>query len=263
MPELPEVEIVRMNLERWTAGRRVSAVELLPGARVTGDVTSLAGATLGPWRRRGKLLLGGTDRGLAVLSHLGMTGKWVADPAPGRQAVRVVVTLEGGGAGPTQLALVDPRRLGALWIVDEAAVEAHPRVRSLGPDLLDPALDGATLAQRARRGHLKGRLLDQGVIAGLGNIAVSETCFRAGVHPRAPCPDLPAEAWVTLLDAARAHVAFVLATETGDEVLYLSEGGSNPFLVYGREGEPCPRCGSPIVRVMLAGRPTFLCGVCQ
>jgi formamidopyrimidine-DNA glycosylase len=264
MPELAEVEIVRRNLSRWVAGRAVRAVDVRDRARLDGPVEALVGATFTGFGRHGKMLLAATDRGLTMLSHLGMTGKWLADPAEGRAGVRIVLSL--AGLGPGSVALVDPRRFGHTWIVADADVQAHPRLRDLGPDLLDPAVSCDVMQQRLgeRRSPLKAGLLDQRAVAGAGNIAVSEACFRAGLHPHARCDSLAPTDWQRLLSALRAHFAHVLETEDGDEVHYVSQGGEpSPFLVYDRKGEPCPRCGAAIVRGVSGGRSSYWCLACQ
>lgn len=262
MPELPEVEIARRLLARWSHGAEVVALEPLTGGRLEGDPAAALGATLARWDRHGKLLIGHLSGGGALLSHLGMTGKWARggphlDPRPHQ---RVLLTVERGGER-AQLTLIDPRRLGWVAVVPDPA----PWLARLGPDALDPALDGPTLARRAGGGAapLKTRLLDQARVAGLGNICVLEACFRAGVHPHTPAGALPPAAWERLLAGARAHIAHTLAAEAGEEITYLSEGGHNPFLVYGKAPAPCPRCGEPIAKAALAGRPSFYCPRCQ
>ncbi|MCB9731230.1 MAG: Fpg/Nei family DNA glycosylase [Deltaproteobacteria bacterium] len=259
MPELPEVEIARRNLERHTGGGEIVALEPLPGADLEGDVAHAVGAVLARWERHGKLLVGRLAGGGAVLSHLGMTGKWVRD-ADDRPHQRVLLAVRRGD-DVARVSLVDPRRLGWVRVTDDP----DAWLDRLGPDALDPALDAATLAARAGGGRvpLKTRLLDQARVAGLGNICVLEACFRAGVHPHTPAGAVPPAAWERLLDGARAHIAHTLEVEAGEEITYLSEGGDNPFLVYGRAGSPCPRCAAPIARDVLAGRPTFFCPTCQ
>ncbi|TNF29452.1 MAG: hypothetical protein EP329_15660 [Deltaproteobacteria bacterium] len=265
MPELPEVEIVRRNLERWTVGRAIVAIGAPDLGRVDGDPGALVGRRVRAWRRRGKLLLGelagadGDDGLLGVVSHLGMTGKWVREPGD-RRFVRMTWTLDDG----LTVGLVDARRLGRTFVF-AGPPDAHPRVASLGPDPLHDGLDGATLRARLGRGRapLKSRLMEQGRVAGLGNICVVEACFRAGVHPHTPLSDVPADRWDALAAGAVAHIHKTLADEAGDEVAYVNEGGPNPFLAYGREGEPCPHCGDAIVRAVLAGRPSFFCPSCQ
>lgn len=259
MPELPEVEIARRNLERWTAGRRITRVEALDPTRVDGDASTLEGRTALRWERRGKMLIGRFGR-LAFLSHLGMTGKWVVDPEDRPwQRFRL-------HAGDRCVALVDPRRFGRAWVIGEAEVAAHPRLAHLGPEPLDADFDAQTLRRRVGFGRsaLKSRLLDQRAVAGLGNIAVIEACWRACVHPHLRCQDVPHSAWPRLHRAILDHLRQVLTQEDAPEIAYLGEvGAANPFHCYGRASAPCPRCATSIERLVLSGRSTFFCPTCQ
>ena len=115
-----------------------------------------------------------------------------------------------------------------------------------------------------RRTALKNRLMDQSVVAGLGNIALSEIGWRAQVHPHTPCREVPEDGWRRLVEATCAHIDYVLAVEEGDEIVYLGyEGAVNPFRCYGRAGEPCPRCAQPFEKGALAGRATYWCPKCE
>jgi formamidopyrimidine-DNA glycosylase len=271
MPELPEVEAARRLLTAWTVGRKITAVDVLDQARIALAPAALVGRTITAWTRRGKLLVAALDDGCsALIGHLGMTGKWVAEPAPDRPHQRVVLHFAKASKKPRAVALVDPRRWGELSVVPIAAdPTAH-----LGPDALDAvndvhfgvaglraALEGARSSPTAR---LKDRLVDQARLAGLGNIAASEIPFRARLSPYAKVAALSANAWKRLLDAIREHLLATIAALDGHpEIDYLSDGGNNTFLVYGREGLPCPRCKTPIVRTVHATRATFHCPRCQ
>jgi formamidopyrimidine-DNA glycosylase len=259
MPELPEVEIVRRNLTRWTVGRTVVRVDAPDQGRLDGDPEALVGRRVRAWRRRGKLLLGELDGDLGVLSHLGMTGKWVHAPGD-RRFVRLTLTLDDGGV----VGLVDARRLGRTTIL-RGRPEDHPTARALGPDPLLDGLTGATLRARLGGGRapLKQRLLEQGRVAGLGNICVVEACHRARLHPHTPLDAVPDGAWDALAAAALDHIAATLEAEDGDEVAYVNEGGDNAFLAYGKAGSPCSFCGAIIARAVLAGRPSYYCPACQ
>lgn len=265
MPELPEVEATRDNLARWTTGRVVVDFQTDPPAS---DLAPLRGHTLLGWRRRGKRLAGLTSSPAAaardpaspvVLVQLGMTGRIVKDAALARPHQRVRLTLDDGST----ISLVDTRRLGRVALcrdLDEAFA-------GLGPDALTDLADGPTLGRLLglhRKVPLKTALMDQARIAGLGNIAALEACFRAELHPHRPLDGLTTTELARLSDAIAQHLAHTLATTLGeDEIAYVSEGGENPFLVYGREGSPCPRCAGPIARVLAAGRPSFWCPGCQ
>lgn len=269
MPELPEVEAARRLLTTWTVGRKVTAVDVKDAARLALVPGDLVGRTITAWTRHGKLLVAPLDDGIhALVGHLGMTGKWVADPAPERPHQRVVITF--AKSAPRRVALIDPRRWGELGVVTLASLPtAH-----LGPDALASVNDvhfGAAGLRAALEGPrpsptaiLKDRLVDQARLAGLGNIAASEIAFRARVSPHACLAALPPAAWKRLLDAIRQHIAATLAAlEDSSDIDYLSDGAANTFLVYGREGLPCPRCKTPIVRTVHAGRSTFHCPKCQ
>ena len=262
MPELPEVEVARRNLTRWVVGASLARVALRDSARFDGQLHALIDSVCLEWKRRGKMLLARFDNGLGLMSHLGMTGKWVRDDLEERAHCRIwLATSKGVG-----VSLVDTRRFGRTWVRGYDELIAHPRWRRLGPDALDTPLDGPSLAERvgARRTALKNRLLDQAVVAGLGNIAVVEACWRARVHPHTPCVDVDTESWERLAVSIVTHLDHVLEVEDGDEIIYLSErGATNPFLVYGRSGQPCPRCSVTLCGGALSGRPSVWCPACQ
>jgi len=262
MPELPEVEIQRRLLEAATARATLTHVERPDTARFEGDPGCIRGQRIRGWRREAKYLI--ADCGAwSLLSHLGMTGQWVVDADPGRAHQRVILRCDNGRT----LTLVDPRRFGWTWIVPSNALATHPRLASLGVDPLDPDLSADRLREAVgahRRTALKNRLMDQSVVGGLGNIALSEIGWRAQVHPHTPCRDVADSAWQRLLDATREHIQHVFDAEEGDEIVYLGyEGAVNPFVCYGRVDQPCPRCEAPFVKGVLAGRATYWCPECQ
>ena len=274
MPELPEVEATRLNLERWTHNSTISAVATDPP---TDQLDPLVGQRLGPWQRQGKRLasvLGTPPSSGTLLVQLGMTGRIVKDAPPERPYQRVVLTLSHKRR-TTRISLIDLRRLGRVAIVPSIA----DAFAGLGPDALTTPLDAAALrtALRTTRAPIKSALMDQAIISGLGNIAVLEACFRAKLHPLRPASSLTDAELTRLAPAITAHLDHTLATTAGhDEVAYVSEGGDNPFLVYGREDEPCPSCAADqrvhpshpshphrILRVLQGGRPVFWCPACQ
>ncbi|MFO0746626.1 MAG: DNA-formamidopyrimidine glycosylase family protein [Myxococcota bacterium] len=271
MPELPELEATRQNLERWTArAGPLLGVDVID-AKLAVDPELLVGRRFIAWRRRGKQLRLELARPRAraadatLFLHLGMTGKVVrlAPDDSERLYKRMVLRF-----ADRQLAFVDPRRFGDAHTVagPSAAADDDRAWQGLGPDALLEPLDAAALARAMGRGKtpLKSRLLEQQRVAGLGNIAVIEACFRARAHPHTPVDAVPAAAWKALVTGIREHLEATLATTVGhDEIEYLSEGAASEFLVYGKEGLPCPRCRTPIARDVLAGRPTFTCPRCQ
>jgi formamidopyrimidine-DNA glycosylase len=274
VPELPEVEIAARNLRRWTAGRRVEAVETDPRARRIFRPHSrarferaLSGARFGPIRRVGKHLLlrleadGGP---LGLLSHLGMTGKWVrregeADPP---RHVRARLRLDDGAA----LHYQDLRLFGRLRIVPGARFEEVPELAALGPDPLEAGIDPERLADGLSRSRLpvKVRLLDQALVPGVGNIQAAESLFRARIDPRRSSPTLSRAEVRRLAGEILASFRESIAAQDGPEIAYVEEGGENPFQVYEREGERCPRCRrAEIRRIVQAQRSTYFCPRCQ
>jgi formamidopyrimidine-DNA glycosylase len=275
MPELPEVEIAARNLRRWALGHRITSVALDPrGKRLYRPGTAAAfaravdGATLTGLRRIGKHLLLTLERGgapVGVHAHLGMTGKWVrregSDAAPSH--ARASLALDDGGV----LHYQDARLFGRLRLVPEARFAALKELAALGPDPLEQGIDEAKLAAAMARSRLpvKVRLLDQSVLPGVGNIHASEACFRAKVDPRRKANDLSRAEVKRLAACVMDSFRMTLEKEDGPEVIYVEEpGAANPFLVYGREGERCPRCRkADLVRIVQAQRSTFYCPRCQ
>jgi formamidopyrimidine-DNA glycosylase len=271
MPELPEVELARRCLLSWIGKAPLDRVWALPGKPLRhatpGQVVSaLKGRrTLGV-ERIGKHLLWKLDRDVAVHLHLGMTGKLVLrDPGDAPPAHERV----GFEAGGHTIHFVDPRRFGRFELVSAGKLRELPDGEALGPDALDEPQGGPALAARlgATRRPLKVALMDQALIAGLGNIQVAEALFRARLSPAlTPAKVSPAQ-WRRLSTAIRQSLQQTLSTErpgSGRDIAYVEEPGSdNPFRVYGHAGEPCPRCKTPIRRVVQAQRSTFYCPRCQ
>lgn len=275
MPELPEVEIAARNLRRWTKGRRIARIEPDPKARYVfrpatpaAFARNLEGARFGPIRRIGKHLLLTLQRDSApvgLLAHLGMTGKWLrreADGPPPRFS-RARFLLDDGAV----LHFDDLRLFGRLRVVPGARFDEVPEIAALGPDPLEHGIDVDQLAGALGRSKLpvKVRIMDQALLPGVGNILASESLFRARVDPRRPSRSLSRSEVRRLADAVLAAVRETIEREKGPEIAYVEEPGTeNPFLVYAREGEKCPRCRrAKIVRVVQAQRSTFYCPRCQ
>jgi formamidopyrimidine-DNA glycosylase len=269
VPELAEVEIAARNLRRWTAGRQIEAVEGDPRARRIFRPSTprtfsaaLAGARFGEIRRVGKNLLVSLQKDgapVGLLSHLGMTGKWLlrdgaAEPP---RFSRARFRLDGGEV----LHYADMRLFGRLRVVPGARFEEVPDVLALGPDPLETGIDEARLAEALARSKLpvKVRIMDQRVVPGVGNIYASEACFRARIDPRRPARTLSRAEVKRLAGAILDAFREGIARQESPEIEYVEEGGENPFLVYGREGEPCPRGRGTIRRIVQAGRATFFC----
>lgn len=269
MPELPEVELMCRALDGWTAGRSLVGVTPVDPGLVDAP-QRLQGQRIEGARRRGKYLLLQLDTHALAL-HLRMTGKvvaWRADEGI-RQGCRLLLHLSGPRP-PAAVALVDPRRLAQAWIVSTEQLSRWLEDRGLGPDAWPDRRSGAWWAQRMAglRGPIKAALLRQDRVAGLGNIAATEVLWRAGIHPARPVPSLVPADWEALAVAVPDYVDQVLAHEGAEmqrqgELSYVNQGGPNPFDLYGRAGQPCPRCGTPVQRNTLAGRGTAWCPRCQ
>jgi formamidopyrimidine-DNA glycosylase len=256
MPELPEVESAVARLRQATVGKTIVAARVLHPAlqrrlsqRKAG---TLRGARVVSVTRRGKHQLLALDDGRTVHAHFRMTGDWtidhVDDPLP--RFARASLSFDDG----TRVVLDDPR---ALSTPEVHAKNANVDL-GLGPEPDDPALtaDALKAALERKRGPIKPVLLDQRVIAGLGNIYAAEALWHARISPAAPAASLPQKRIAALLRAIRKVIARATgARYTDDDVSKLA--------VYDREGLPCRRCGTPIERVVQAGRSTYFCPTCQ
>ena len=269
MPELPEVETARQQVERWANQRtilsaRVPPSRLLGGAAPEVVAQHLEGARITGTERRGKHLLVLLDADRALYLHRGMSGRLrhLDAGAAEVRSERLRLTVEGGRA----VVLEDPRMFGALEVGPRAALRARV-FGPLGPDPLVDGLDARRLGERLRgaRRPVKVALMDQERIAGLGNIQASEALWRARLHPALPAGELSAEALGRLAAAIHEALAHALADLAArDEVTYLSAAGESPFLVYGRAGERCSRCErASIAKMEQAGRSTYYCPRCQ
>lgn len=265
MPELPEVEFAAKNLRRWTKGATITAVTA-KATRVLRDGPSelaLAGARVAGVDRRGKWLRLRLADGRRVFSHLGMSGRWLLRPvdAPEERSERVRLDLDRRGES-TSLRYVDPRMFGRFLVADEDLAEWQ----ALGPDPLVDPFDGRVLgaAIAGKNRSIKEVLLDQTVLAGVGNIQATEALWRARIDPRARALELTPRQHGALARAITWTIERTLALEEGPEIQYVEDAGApNPFVVYGRDGEPCPRCKATLVRIVLGGRSTVLCPKCQ
>ena len=275
MPELPEVETVRRMLAAHVPGRRIrrSAVSKfrLRSASLARLPAALEGRTFGTPRRTGKFLFLDLDGGQTLLSHLGMSGRWLfwADERSADGSlphVHLRLSLSGGGA----LWYQDIRRFGMLRVVPLDRIARDPSVRLLGPDPLVEPPTGESLRALARgaRVAVKNFLLDQRRIAGLGNIYVSEVLFRAALDPRRRAGTLSTPEW--------ARIAREIPLVLGESIARMgttfstyrtiwNEPGEygDQLLVYDRAGQPCRRCGTAVRRIVQGGRATFFCPGCQ
>lgn len=275
MPELPEVEAARRLIARSMVRARIERVDLRrPDLRrpfPRGFARRLTGRTVVSLTRRGKYILATLSSGDTLLMHLGMSGAFrtLRDPAArtrGRALDvhdHVVFHMSSGRA----IVFNDPRRFGIMDLIRESELAVHPVVRVLGPEPLSSAFDAASLARACagRRTSLKAALLDQRVVAGLGNIYASEALHVARLSPRrrastlATASGAPRQAAHRLAEAIKQVLERAIARSTRG--LYREAR----FMVYEREGDPCLRdgCGGTIRRTIQAGRSTFYCPVCQ
>src|SRR6185503_16357323 len=274
MPELPEVETVRRMLEAHVVGRRIRAVKLsglgLRGGESPRSVPRRArGRRIEKLERHGKYLLIGLSDGITLLSHLGMSGRWLFHTEPPGRApkhVHVRIAFDDG----TELWFEDPRRFGMLRAVETAKRYDDPALAILGPDPLANAPDPEALATAARglKVAIKNFLLDQKRIAGVGNIYASEVLHRALVDPRRRAGTIDSAEWKTIADeivAVLGEAVDRMGTTFSMYRTLWNEPGQygERLLVYDRAGEPCRRCGGPVRRIVQGQRSTYFCPKCQ
>ena len=272
MPELPEVEVVRLGLATHLIGRTLSGVQVLHPRPVRshplgaeGFAADLSGRVVDDVRRRGKYLwcVLGED---ALIMHLGMSGQFrVNRPADELlRNTRVVFDLDDG----CQLRFVDQRMFGGLELAPGKAEAPVPHVAR---DPFDPDYDEGLVVDRLSRrsGHVKRALLDQSLISGIGNIYADEALWRAKVHFEHPCDELGPRRSRSLLRAAATVMREALEQGgTSFDSLYVNINGESGYFArsleaYGREGEPCGRCGTAIVRASFMNRSSYFCPRCQ
>lgn len=282
MPELPEVETVRRGIEAHVVGRRIERVEIgrERSVRRTGPepvIHGLTGATVTAAMRRGKYLVCSLDSGDALMIHLRMSGRVLVRPAgevrPPHCHVVLHLAARPGGRRD-EMWFVDPRTFGEVVVFDPArADETVPELARLGPDpVLDP-FDGEILAERlrGRRAPIKQVLLDQRVVAGIGNIYADEVLHRARIRGDRAADRLSRRSVTRLADAVAdvLHAAIEAGGSTLDDTQYVDVSGAtgsyqHEHRVYGREGEPCVTCGKGVIcRAMRGGRSSSWCPVCQ
>lgn len=268
MPELPEVERTVRRLRGWLRGRTLRHLEyidrrLLKEGSQAALEAATHGARIAAISRRAKYVLIKLRGGDTLMIHLGMTGKMVKR-APGDEVPwsRFAVACSGG----LVLHLVDTRLFGSVRLTPTHGLAAHRSLAGLGPEPLSKAFTPAVLAGAlARRSvPLKVALMDQKLVAGIGNIQAAEALWKARLDPFRPAKSLEAAEVARLVKAMRWTLTESLKRDRGAETTYVSESADdNPFVIYGRAGEPCPRCKRPIERRELAGRGTYWCPNCQ
>jgi formamidopyrimidine-DNA glycosylase len=275
MPELPEVEVVRRGLESFAVGHLVERVRVLHPRPVRRHLLGpldfegrLAGRRLVAARRRGKYFWLALDTGDALLGHLGMSGQMLVRPrdAPEERHLRVVLELDDG----RDVRFVDQRMFGGL-LVSEGGAELPPEIAHIGRDPLDPEFDanGFARALKRRKTGVKRALLDQSLVSGVGNIYADEALWAARLHYARPTETLRRPEVERLLAETQAVMTRALAEGgTSFDSLYVNVNGESGYFerslaVYGQEGRPCSRCGTPIRRDAFMNRSSFTCPHCQ
>lgn len=275
MPELPEVETVRRMLEGAIPGRRIARASVSRKRLRTTSLASLpdklTGRTFATPRRTGKFLMLDMDGGVTLLSHLGMSGRWLywhalGAPDDALEHVHLKLRFDDGAT----LWFQDVRRFGMLRVVPTDRLAHDPSLRLLGPDPLATPRDGEALRDAARgaRTSIKTWLLDQRRIAGLGNIYASEVLFRARIDPRWRAGALEPAEWSRVAAEIPAvleeSIARMGTTFSSYRTIWNEPGQyGEELLVYDRAGEPCRNCGTPLRRIVQNGRSTFFCPSCQ
>ncbi|HUN53440.1 MAG TPA: bifunctional DNA-formamidopyrimidine glycosylase/DNA-(apurinic or apyrimidinic site) lyase [Candidatus Sulfotelmatobacter sp.] len=276
MPELPEVETVCRGLAEALEGRRLARIELrrhdLRWPLPERFVERLQGRAVRRVRRRAKYIVMDTDGAEVLLAHLGMSGKMLVEPPnasqpPLGQHDHVVFTTDHG----VRIAFNDARRFGMLdlWAAD--ALDRHPLLKDLGPEPLGNDFSAPVLSARlaGKRTPIKAALLDQRVVAGLGNIYVSEALFRAGISPRRSAHTVAGTRAERLVPAIKMVLQEAIAAGGSSLRDYVQASGElgcfqHHFDVYDREGQPCQNCNrSSVRRIVQSGRSSFFCPTCQ
>jgi formamidopyrimidine-DNA glycosylase len=267
MPELPEVETIKNELAPWVVGHSFTQVtildtELVCGASAEEARRGLIGQKIESLERRGKYLIFHLSNGRSLIIHLRMTGSLLLNPKEVERYARAVFHLSNGH----RFVFRDRRRLGLIWLVDDADTV----VGKLGPEPLDESFTPGTLGQRLSRRHIsiKAALLDQGIVAGIGNMYADEALFAARIHPLRKADALsPAEVRTLHNCICRVLGAAISSKGASVDTYVRPEGELGTahfaFKVAHRGGEPCPICGSTIERVLVQNRGTCFCPRCQ
>jgi formamidopyrimidine-DNA glycosylase len=278
MPELPEVETVMRGLQARLEGRRIARAQVnrkdLRWPFPEGLAARLTGADVLGFRRRAKYILMRISGGDSVLIHLGMSGRMNLTPGPpNADAAHEHFVLEADNGW--RVGFVDPRRFGSVDLVATEQEDAHRLLAGMGPEPLDDAFSAAALneALTGKRTPIKAALLDQRIVAGLGNIYVCEALFRSRISPSRLAYTVPGARAARLVPAIKATLKEAIAAGGSSLRDYVQPDGElgyfqHAWKVYGREGEPCETCpGEPgclgVRRIVQSGRSTFYCGALQ
>ena len=267
MPELPEVETIKSELSPWVVGQSFTQVTILDTELVCGGSAEevrrgLIGQKVESLGRRGKYLIFHLSNGQSLIIHLRMTGSLLLNPKEVERYARAVFHLSNGH----RLVFSDRRRLGLMWLVDDA----NTVVCKLGPEPLDESFTPGILGQRLSRRHIsvKAALLDQGIVAGIGNMYADEALFAARIHPLRKADALSPAEVRTLHNCIHRVLQAAIGSKGASVDTYVRPEGELgtahfDFKVAHRGGEPCPICGCTIERVLVQNRGTYFCPRCQ
>lgn len=280
MPELPEVETVRRGLSPVMQGKRIQRLEVnRPNLRFPFPERFQArveGATITHMGRRAKFLVTELSTGEALIMHLGMSGRFTVNSAataefhhdPGTKPAHdhVVFHMRGGAT----VTYNDPRRFGFMELWPISDLDTYPRIKDLGPEPLSNHFSAAYLDERlaGKAAPIKAALLDQSVVAGLGNIYVCEALFRSGISPRRKASSVVGKRNARLAPAINEVISEAIEAGGSSISDFANASGElgyfqKAFAVYDREGSPCTQCAKPIKRLVQSGRSTFYCSHCQ
>lgn len=267
MPELPEVETIKNELAPWVVGQSftmvtISDVKVVCGCSAKEVRRGLIGQKVDKLERRGKYLIFHLSNGNAMIIHLRMTGSLLIDPGEDGRYVRAAFCLSNGH----RFVFSDRRRLGKMWLVDDADVV----VCKLGPEPLEKRFTPNTLRQRLSRHHIpiKAALLDQCIVAGIGNMYADEALFAARIHPLRKTDELSPKHVQTLRNSIRRILQAAIGNKGASVDTYVRPDGELGtahfgFKVAHRGGELCPVCGGTIERIVVQNRGTYFCPICQ
>ncbi|MBM75947.1 MAG: hypothetical protein CMK59_11155 [Proteobacteria bacterium] len=257
VPELPEVEIMCRNLRRWLLGSSITIDILDSKWCKEGDIGLLQSKRVDRIFRRAKYIVLSIDSRYLVL-HFRMTGKVVLDAPEKRKSARIVFC-----GSDNKVLFIDRRRLGEGRVLDESGLQ--DLFVKLGPDAWPERKSEVwwKAAFGSLKGNVKPAILQQSRIAGIGNILASEILFEARISPFRSFLTLKDSEWTALADSTPKVISAVIERDMADEIGFVQDGAQNNFSLYGKKGEPCPRCKAPIQKTKQSGRFTYWCSLCQ
>lgn len=272
MPEMPEVETVRRGLISQVKGRKITNVEIRYQNLITGDVGQfkefVTGTTITDIGRRAKFLLIHLDNGYTIISHLRMEGRYriSADSSAIDKHSHAIFTLDNG----QKMIYNDVRKFGRMQLWNTDDLENNKSIQKLGPEPLSTAFTFNNLKPRIMRHRkdIKTVLLDQSVMSGLGNIYVDEVLWKVKIHPETPANHLNDTDIQNIIEVSNEEMEKAIASGGSTVRSYVDATGhkgnmQNSLKVYGKEGTPCPRCGTDIEKIKVGGRGTHFCPKCQ